>query len=431
MFFPLSILVLVILATPITIIFDGPIIHGLLAAVAAISVGLVALRIRPGEAGFLAAAIRPVAAGAVVPAIWMLIQVMPLSSLGVTHPIWKSAAAALGQPLTGSISIDPGATLISFARYLSGMGIAFVAAAVAVDRRRAEWVLLALTVTATLIALMALTNKFGVSTFLSSGDGGKVCVAAGVASLGVILAAAAALHTLEQSSVRRPDQANSPNWPALVACLASLATCFLAVATSSTSQGFFAVIFGIAALAIAVIVRRFNLGVWGITAIISIILLAAIAIAAIEPKNETVGLPVAFAGQISTPMIAVTQRILAETGWAGTGAGTFVAVLPIYRGIDELTSGQIAPTTAAAIWIEMGRLFFWIILVGVIALVFALLRGAFRRRRDSFYPAAGASCVVTISVLSFENSASLSTSVLIIIAAVIGLAVAQSKSRSI
>ena len=165
MFFTLAILVLLILATPVTIIFDGPIIQGVVAAVAAVSVGMIAVRIRPGEAGFLSNVIRPVAVIAAVPAIWMLIQVIPMQNVGLAHPVWKSAAAALGHPLAGSISIDPGATLISFARYLSAAAIAFVAAAMAIDRRRAEWVLLALTTATTLIALMALTAKAGVFTF--------------------------------------------------------------------------------------------------------------------------------------------------------------------------------------------------------------------------------------------------------------------------
>ena len=161
MFSTLLILVLVVFATPITIVFDGLIIQGLVAAIAAVSVAIVALQIRPGEAGFLSSVIRPVAVVAAIPAIWMLIQVLPMQNVGLAHPIWKSTAAALGHPVAGSISIDPGATLVSFVRYVSAAAIAFVAAAVATDRRRAEWVLLALIGATTLIALMALALKTG------------------------------------------------------------------------------------------------------------------------------------------------------------------------------------------------------------------------------------------------------------------------------
>lgn len=66
-------LILLIVTTPAFIIFDGPIVHGSVAAVASVLLAIVALRIRAGEASFLATVIRPVAIVAVVPAVWMLI----------------------------------------------------------------------------------------------------------------------------------------------------------------------------------------------------------------------------------------------------------------------------------------------------------------------------------------------------------------------
>src|SRR5262249_44173900 len=153
MSFVLIIIVSLVLATPLTIIFDGPIVLGLFAAVTAVSLAIVGLSIRPREAGFLSSITSPVALVAIFPAIWMLLQVMPLSGLGLAHPIWKSAAAALELRMTGSISIDPGATLVSFVQYLTAIGIAFVTAAAAVDRRQAEWIFFALTVAMILTAL--------------------------------------------------------------------------------------------------------------------------------------------------------------------------------------------------------------------------------------------------------------------------------------
>jgi hypothetical protein len=112
-------LVLLIVTTPVILIFDGPIIHGLVTAAAAVSVASVALRIRPGEAGFLSSVIRPMAIIAAIPALWMLVQVLPLKSVGLANPIWESAAAALGRPLAGSISIDPGLTVSSLRQRMS------------------------------------------------------------------------------------------------------------------------------------------------------------------------------------------------------------------------------------------------------------------------------------------------------------------------
>ena len=102
---------MLIVATPALFFIEGPIVHGLIIAAAAAAVGVVALSYRPGEARFLSMAFKPVAFAAIVLAIWMLIQVLPVNAIGLDNPIWKSAAAALERPLAGSISIDPGATL--------------------------------------------------------------------------------------------------------------------------------------------------------------------------------------------------------------------------------------------------------------------------------------------------------------------------------
>ena len=432
MFVTLPILVLLILATPVTIIFDGPIIQGVVAAIAAVSLGAVALRIRPGEAGFLSSVIRPVAIMSAVPAIWMLIQVIPMQDVGLANPVWKSAATALGHPLAESISIDPGMTFISLTRYLSAAAIAFVAAAVAIDRRRAGWVLLALTTATTLIALMVLMAKAGGFAFLSPKYDGQAGIAAvDGASLGIIFATAATLHMSEQRRTRQQNQEGSTVSIRLVsaACLVAFVICFVAVIVEATGETYYAVICGLATFAIATIIRRFGLGPWGTAAIVSVTLFVAIGAVALQSVSRTLDLTLAFASQGPTPLIMVTQRLLAETSWTGTGAGTFAAILPIYQNIGELTTIKVAPTAAAAIAVEMGRPIFWVMLLAMIALVVILMRGALRRQRGSYYSTAGAGCIVTTALLSFGNSALLTTPILTVAAAAIGMAIAQSRSR--
>ena len=300
MFVTLPILVLLILATPVTIIFDGPIIQGVVAAIAAVSLGAVALRIRPGEAGFLSSVIRPVAITSAVPAIWMLIQVIPMQDVGLANPVWKSAATALGHPLAESISIDPGMTFISLTRYLSAAAIAFVAAAVAIDRRRAGWVLLALTTATTLIALMVLMAKAGGFAFLSPKYDGQAGIAAvDGASLGIIFATAATLHMSEQRRTRQQNQEGSTVSIRLVsaACLVAFVICFVAVIVEATGETYYAVICGLATFAIATIIRRFGLGPWGTAAIVSVTLFVAIGAVALQSVSRTLDLTLAFASQ--------------------------------------------------------------------------------------------------------------------------------------
>jgi hypothetical protein len=428
-----QLLSLLIVAAPLIFIFDGPIAYGVVTAAAAILVASVALRIRPGEIDFLLSVIRPLTIIAIVPAFWMLFQLLPLKNVGLANPIWDSAATALGRSLNGSISVDPGATLISLARYLSVVAIAFAATAVAVDRHRSQWILFSLVTSTTLIAAMVVAKGSSYFTFL----GNNIWIAAAEAAtdcagLGVTIAAAALFHTLARGPTTETDQSRSAIKFLLtfMSCLFAVAISSMAVIVNGTGQTFFAVACGIAILAVGIIIRRFEPGSWGYSAIVAVVLVIATAAIALQPGKRTLDPTLMFAARASAPLIAVTQRVLAETSWAGTGAGTFAAVLPIYQNINESAIGPAAPTAAAATAVEMGRPFLWVMLIAAIVFVVTLLRGSLRRRRDSFYSTAGASCLVTFVLLSFGNAGLFGTPVLIIVAATIGLAVAQSKSRS-
>lgn len=425
-------LVLLILASPLYLIFDGPLIHGVIGAVAAVLVAIIGLRIRSGEAEFLSSLIRPLALVAAVPLLVILIQLMPLASLGLANSIWQSAAAALSRPVLGSVTIDPGATLVSLARYLSLTGLSFVAAAVAIDRRRAKWILFALTTATALTALMMLAAGFGAGAEFNSQDRALIVVAAtDSAVLGIILAVAGGLQTLEYANAPSPSREGAGLFVLVfVLCLAALATCLLAVFKYATGGAYFALAFGVATFVGAIIIRRLQLDVWGYLAISATIAVVAVAVIAFRADGIR-DLTFAFANSYQSPLAILTRRILAETSWLGTGAGTFAVILPIYRDINELGSGDVAPTAAAAIAIEMGKPFLWAAIIGAIALVVVLLRGAARRQRDSLYPIAGASCVVTMIVLAFNNHGVFNTSILVIAVTTIGVAIAQSKSRSI
>src|SRR5207244_8158845 len=114
---------------------------------------------------------------------------------------------------------------------------------------------------------------------------------------------------------------------------------------------------------------------------------------------HTSNLTIAFAGEPSQR--SATERMLADVPWAGTGAGTFASLLPVYQDADDVTKLPVAPTTAARIAIDLGRPMLWIITVGVLSAIIILLRGALQRGRDSFYPATAASSLVLLLLLSF------------------------------
>jgi hypothetical protein len=285
-----------------------------------------------------------------------------------------------------------------------------------------------------LIALLLLAAGLSDRTFLGGDNGGQGYQAAlDCAGLGVILATATGLHALEHTKARAKGEAGSAIWYWLVfsACLVACVICCCALIVGGMGQIYFAVASGVAILIMAILIRRFWLGPWGYSAIASVVVVIAIAAVTLRPADRHIDLMLSFAPQAATPQIALTQRVLLETNWTGTGAGTFAAILPIYKDIDELATGSNPPTAIAAIAVEMGRPFLLAMGLAIIWFVFALLHGAMQRRRDSFYSIAGASCIVAVMLMALDNAALLGAPVSVITAAVVGIAGAQSKSRSI
>ena len=83
--------------SPVILLWDGLIVQGLIAGIVAVALAITARALRPGETGFLVSIVRPPAVIAAVPALWVLVQVLPLRVLA--HPIWNNAETALGHLL--------------------------------------------------------------------------------------------------------------------------------------------------------------------------------------------------------------------------------------------------------------------------------------------------------------------------------------------
>jgi hypothetical protein len=340
----------------------------------------------------------------------------------LAHPIWKSAETALGHSVAGTISVDPGASVIALGQYLSVIAVAFLSAAVAVDRQRAEWILFSLTAAVTTVALIIMTR---LATFARA-------QAIDCVGIGTIIATVACIRTIERYETRRSSPQRSA--PVLlwtfVACSAALGICGAVVILGATREVFIATAYGIFALTCISIIRRFALGAIGTTAIAAPALGAAILLLAYHPVERGTSVPLTLAGASDPSLIALSERVLYDAPLVGTGAGTFAALAPIYRQIDDPPSGSTAATAAAAIAIELGKPMFWLITVATMGSIFILLRASLQRGRDSFYPAMGGSCLITLMLLSFNNAGLFGTASSSMAAAVIGVAIAQSKSRT-
>ena len=428
MFVAQLILVTLISICPVMLLMDGVSVYGVVAGLTAAGIAVMSVTIRPGEARFLVSTIRRAAVVTAVPALWIVVQLFPIKA--VANPIWASAAAAIRYPLAGSISIDFGASIMALGLYLSAAGVALLAAAVGVDRQRAIWILFALVGATTLIALILVTQD-------TVGLGGLTTTAAeqaqaiDCAAIGAIVAAAAAIRTLERKDSRSAPQLNLTatfNWT-FATCSAAFVTCALVVIISSTGAVMIATIYGVAAVIAVAGIRRLRWGSWGLAAVLVLGIGAAALLIASVPELRAQGIALAFVASSPATLISASQRVLSDTAWTGTGAGTFAAIMPIYRQINDPPMST-PPNAVVALSIELGWPMVVLIVTVTLGATFTLLKASLERGRDSFYPAAGAGGLITVLFLSFINPGILGTAAAVIFAAVIGLAFAQSKSRT-
>ena len=427
-------LVLLIYATPAFLIIDSPIEDGVIPGILALAFAFVARTIRPGQADHFLNIARPVAIVAAVPAVWMIVQMLPLGIVGVSNPIWDSASAGIGHPIRGSISIDPGFTLLSLSRYFTMTAVLFLSIVASLDRQLAQWVLFALTTATALIALVLIGDDVTGRNFLFATD--HKALGSGAldsAALGLILSSASAIGEFDRFQTQRIKGKSSIATfaVAFTFSVVAFAACALAIFLHATAYLILAAVSGLATLGVVVLIRRLGWGPWGRSAIGSIAIVIAVSVVATQPVSRVTALLLPLVPQVSISHSSFAERILAATPWTGTGAGTFAALIPIYRDVDEVVTDYSPPNVATKIAVEAGRPAVWAVLFIAIAAAAALFRGALRRGRDSFYSAAGAGCIATIVLLSFTNAGMVQTTTSVVASAIVGLAFGQRLSRSI
>lgn len=425
-------LLVLVAAAPVLLFFDNLVVAGAIQLYAAVSMMIIIVGMRPGEARHFFKLIRAPAALGAIPLLWMLIQLLPIASGGLSRSIWESAASALETPLQwASISIDPGLTLIALSRFASMVGIAFVAAAVSIDRRQVEKLLLLLASAAAVISLLLLAGQLG--GFISKNESGvngshARMVTAGI--IGIILFAASVIMVIERYEIsRQPRTFLSQLLIPIGILVAGLLVCSLTLIAGDTSHAIFAAACGLAMVAIIYSVRRIGLGPRASLAMGCVAILAAALIIWTKGHPIAGDLSLRYMSDANGDVATLDNRILDAVGLAGSGAGTFAVISTIY-GTQE--PSVVRPATfAAQIAVELGRPALWVIVGLACALVVMFARSAFNRRRDCFYPLAGAGVTVAMVLGCFANAALTDPAISLLVAVTLGLGFGQSIGRSL
>src|SRR6266478_1123993 len=410
---------------PALVMIDGILANGVVSAIVAIAMVTVVLAMDTGGLNRFSRLLGPTSFVVLfIPCLWMLLQVLPISIRSLANPVWVSTATALDQPFVGAISLDISATLLSLARYCAILAAAFVTATVTLDKQRAESVLSLLTGIAALIAAELIGYNLGYLRLPGYEHLGERADATIIAIIGFILSCATAIRTYEHLDGKKHRKSRMMAMVAASASMAALFICLSAILISGDPVLFLAALFGAGILIAVLAIRRWRLGPLGQAGIAA---LAAVAVfgffAAVPAKNDADPiLALSTQGQISS-----IERMLSDAKWGGSGAGSFEALLPIYR--DTADSLEIS-TAAAIIAIEMGRPFLWTCVIVALMGASTLFRRALLRGRDYVYSSAGAGCIIALLISLFANDGILGLTPSLMISVVCGLAFAQSKSAS-
>lgn len=428
-------LVLVLVGiSPVVLTLDGVVLPSLVPILVAIGLVFVAARIEAADRQRCAELARPLAIATAALASWILVQMLPLPIAStpplswiteLVHPVWQSAAEALRSSIVGRITVDVGVTAVALVWVLSLAGVVLLTMAVTIARDRAEVVLVGLTIATALIAAVAAgADLLDVGFFAARAE------ALDSACLGLVLASASGALAYTRGRARRQKQGRDQSrlGPIAYVSAAAFLTCLVAIFAARSGSLLFAAAGGLATFGAVAVVRRLALGRWGAVAIggTGIVIGVALVLGA-AGRNPDPRLAFVKANQVS---LELTQRILADSPFLGTGAGTFAAMVPIYRPGDTGTAALTAVTAAAKVSIEMGRPVLWLSVVAAVITALWLLRGALRRGRDYYYPAAGAASLVTLTILAFVNAGLFGSAISVLAAVVLGLALAQARGST-
>lgn len=424
MIVPFILLASLVVLIPAFGILDDVWTIGVVSAVLAATLMIIAIAMPTGQFARFMRLLRPVLVLALgAPALWMLLQVVPMPARALANPIWASASAALNQRFVGAITVDIGATLLSLVQYCAVVAVALVTAAVTLDRERARLVLYALVVVTTLVVVRQFA--LDITSFdRSHADGSSDWTyASTVAVVGVLLSCAATIQAAERlQRSGRPRRSKTSRISLFSAAILSLIICAAAVFTSTRPVIIIATLLGTGTLLAVYAVRRWLIGLWSGAGLALATAIGLVGAFGAIPVNKNVDLTIA----LSTQDQIVTEHMLVDAAPTGSGAGTFNALLPIYRDIGAASHED--PTAAAAIAIEMGPAFLWGAVIMALFGAWTLFNRSLSRGHDYIYSAAGAGALVSLPIMALADRGILNFGASLLVAVLCGLAFAQSLS---
>ena len=375
--------------------------------------------------------------------LWALFQSVEFSPASLHHPLWRSAAEALGTPYNGSISLDPMASRESIVRIVAYAGIFWLALQLGRDPRRARSMFGAVAIASTGYALYGLAVEFsGARTILWFEKTAYVDVVtatfvnrnsfATYAGLGLLCTTAMIWDRLvrpgEESlpSRERLRRLLGEHLPRNALFLGAWPMLAVALLLSESRAGAAATVLALLVFFSSLAARRSaSARALFFTAIA--LVLAGSALLALSGKGLEQRLWATESDwETRREIYAQTGRAIRDAPVLGTGLGTFASVYRIY-GFGRVGPGvNMAHNDYLEMALELGVPAALCFFFSLFALALNCVHGVLTRRRDSVLPALGFAACTLVGVHALVDFSMQLPAIATTFALVLGAATAQS-----
>lgn len=376
--------------------------------------------------------------------LWVFIQSVSWTPTEWHHPIWQLTSEALGQPIAGSISVDPDLTALALLRLLTAVSTFWLALQLCREATRARaliWSVVGIGAAYAALGIFAVgfmpngrlfaelkPLKFVASTFVNQNHFVTYAGIGLIATLALIL-----------RLYRREIGRSGHHWQLRIATLinttgsrgalplALAAVIMTALLLTGSRGGIISTALGIFVL-FCLNVRRVRGAGWNE----ALMLLFTVSLV----TAAFVGFGDLFAGRITDQglydqgrpaVLIVTIRSILSAPLLGLGYGTFSSAFPMFR--DDSTSimgfWDKAHNTYLEVFQGLGLVFGAVLITCVVVLIWDCVKGARTRRRDATIPAIAASVSVLIGVHAAIDFSLQIQAVTLTYMAVLGAGVAQ------
>jgi O-antigen ligase len=374
---------------------------------------------------------------------WAVVQSLPFAPSGWQHPLWAEAQALLASPLAARIGVDASAARNALVHLICDAAIFWLAFRAAQRAEGARMILIAVVGIGALYAGWGLI-VYGIgnrtvlwfdkwaypddltSTFVNRNSFATFAGLALVTSVGLLVDAMLARIDFQQDRRLFLRSLFDLLMGRAAWLVAAIAVTLTAVLLTHSRGGALAAAAGILGLIATTFLAPSLRGPWrggfAVTAIAATLLLVVVSGATTLGRIAAT----AWDAEGRREIYELTLEAIGNTPLLGTGLGTFKWIFPTYRTEDMPFTIELAHNDYLENMLELGIPAALLLTGAAVLLVFACLRGVFRRRRNVIIPCIGVGASLLVGVHAFFDFSLQIPAVTFFYLLLLGAGVAQS-----